>query len=307
MKLVRYLFILALIVGMAATAFPALAQEGTDFTAEELEWIDFVASAYENTLTSTTLQGAVEQTMTQNMRVGTTTIDQTIALKGEMSMINGGELPVMYAFTDQTIEQVINGQDAPPTDIVLEMTVYDGIFYMRYGTPMQGLPEGWFEANTLFPSLGMGEIVDFNALTKYMGGALANYPVNKDTVASITELDPEKLDGVGTRVFEMEWNLQNLFSDTDLTGMVDLSSLGIDMEDYWQQFADKSTMSQRIWIGLESGLILKVEQQADTTGLEFTDLAGVPGTLEMDQVVASTATYSNFGEPVEIEKPVLGE
>lgn len=297
------LVMMVLLVGV----FPTFAQDD-GLSSEERELIAVVTESYEKLLQVTTYQSTAKQNTTQHIVLGGAfpiELDQQTTQDMEMHVRMDGANTDMYSIVEQTISSTSAQTGSTEMSMVIESIWVDGEYYLRYTeAPPESaafLPQGWTKAADI-PGM---EILDLDQLFETMAAQnqLAAFNLTEDKVESIQELESETVDGVEVRVFDIVWK-PDAFMEIAGSGLLDMSSLGVDTEQFLSDMYSNSTYHQILKINTETGLPYQVDFQMVTEDVELT-VQGTTMTLSQTSVI--TTTLFGFDEPVTIEVPTLGE
>lgn len=298
----QFLSITVLII-LFSTPLTAFAQDD-GLSAEEVELIAYVQSAYENLLEVDTYRASGKQTITQTISLSGVTVDQDITQNMETQVRTDEQGTDSYAYVEQSTTSTSPQTGSTSLALTLETILIDGEFYLRYTgldeTTASLLPKGWAKAEDV-PGM---EMLNLDALAELNGtDQLQLFQLAEKKVASIIELDPQEIEGISVRVFQIVWQ-QDAFNDIAGGNLMDMSSLGVDTEQFLLDLYTSSVYEQILMINAETNLPYRVEFQMVTENL---DLSVQGMTMTLSQTSVNTTTLSGFNEPVEIEVPTLGE
>lgn len=296
----RFLVVVVVLMVMV-NVMPAAAQEDA-LTEEELALIEYLAGVYETFFTLKTVQATTVQNIDQDVTAGTVTINQVIHQEMQTQIIydEEGNLSALYSKNEQSLSQEVAGQPAVTVDTDSEMIMVDGQLYMRLTTPQPGLPTGWFDPATL-----PGNIYNYDAMMEMAGrNSLALYPISPDTVVAIRELEPETVDGVEMRVFELEFATEIILEQSGLEAMFNADA-GFDVEDMVAKMGDDASYIQKIWIGAKDNMLYRAEFTLQTS-MQDIEVTGA-GAMDLVQDITGSVEYYGFNEPLKIEAPTMGE
>jgi len=276
------------------------AQDEKDFTDEERELIAFVAAAYENLAAITSYESEVSQSITQDIDTSGTTIKQIIEqdFVSQIHIDPDEDINRSYTKMEQYMSSDMGLGSPVEVNAILELVMYDGVLYMRYNEPQPGIPSGWFDAQDI-----LGSIMNIEQLAQMANPTLPTYSFSEESILSIEELDSETLDDQEMRVFEIVMDSEYIFTSGAMSNLFDFSSYGIDTEDMLNEFATGTELTVQIWIGVDDKLPHKVtsDMTSDIT-MEVQNIS-----MDLLQNTTSETTLFNFGKPVKIEEPVIGE
>jgi len=158
-------------------------------------------------------------------------------------------------------------------------------------------------AGTSFPGF---EGIDPQNLQSQVLGAQFTVPLDETTVLDIEELEPETIDGVEFRVFEMGIDPEALMQTDMMSGLVSVFQgmvSAAELEDLLLQMAEGMTYDMTVFVNAANNIAERVEVVM-VTDTEIT-LMGIE--LDLVQELTGFYTYSNFGEEVEIEAPDVSD
>lgn len=298
----QFLSITVLVI-LFSTTLTAFAQDD-GLSADEVELIAYVQSAYENLLEVDTYRTSGKQTITQTISLSGVTVDQDITQNMETQVRTDEQGTDSYAYVEQSTTSTSPQTGSTSLALTLETILIDGEFYLRYTgldeTTASLLPKGWAKAEDV-PGM---EMLNLDALAELNGtDQLQLFQLAEEKVASIIELDPQEIEGISVRVFQIVWQ-QDAFNDIAGGNLMDMSSLGVDTEQFLLDLYTSSVYEQILMINAETNLPYRVEFQMVTENL---DLSVQGMTMTLSQTSVNTTTLSGFNEPVEIEVPTLGE
>jgi hypothetical protein len=292
------LLIMTLVLGLV----PAYAQ---DHSAEEIEHINLVATAYDALFQLDTLQSQTTQDLDQTIDASGISIHQTISQRIHSQIENGEEgFPLaIYSVLEQASSAEAPGVPSQEMILNMEMVFQDGVYLMQV-TDMPPemaavFPEGWFD-----PAILSGTGMNFSNLTDLSGReSLSIYPISEETVLRIKELPQEEIDGQAMRVFELVLSPELVMEISGLDSMYDAESLGEGGEEFLAGMIAGLTFSQRVWIGAEDGLPYRIYFKSLMENVEL-ELQGQA--MSITQTAETTTDFFGFNEPVEIIEPVTG-
>jgi hypothetical protein len=286
-----------LLVMLFMSVFSPVHAQG-EFSAEELELIEYLQTAYANIQSYDSFQASMEQDMVQDMETFGMTVSQSILQNNSISVETDGEgnPSIIYMVLDQDIDSSVAGQSTQMS-MQMEAYIFDGQYFLRFNDmPVEVaamLPDDWTNAADL-QLQGM----NFGGLNVEGWASLSLYEISPETIVSITELPSEELDGVETRVFELEWSADQLLQIAGLEGV--FSGMGGDMDSFIEDMLAGSVYSQKVWIDVENQIPLQIEV-ITTVVAEELELQGQ--TMSLIQDSTATVTYFGFNEPLNLEIP----
>jgi hypothetical protein len=304
---------LMVVMGLLFLALPIFAQEA--LTETELEWLAYVQTAMNNTVSVESYTASGSMSMSQQIvpsqdAQGMTEINQIIdqTMNGQIAISAAGDIAVNITI-DQSINMTMPG--IPETNITqtLDIIVVDKTLYMRFSNLSAELanvfPEGWVNLNDdpdAFP--GSNVIV----ADQYTEALQANLALNltEDLVLNITEREETELAGQKLRVFEVEINAPALFA-TDTMGtalsMFDFSAFGVDVEDAQAVFGEKMQMTLILHIGVDDELVHYQESYVKIVEVDMSKMLNQTAPVYLSQEITTIITYTDFNAPVSIAAP----
>lgn len=298
-----------LVILLSLTLILSLTFAGNIVAQDDDEIIDFVAEAMGNITQQESVFVISETVIAQDISMAglPLPIEMTITQSTEVvNIYDDSELIAMQGTNSQSTEAPGFETFIPGGDLIIEMILVDEEFYMRVDdvdNAFGGIyPEGWVTADSLSATRG----IDF---TSFFTSAIAfesQYGFNEDVILSIEELDGEEINDMAMRVFALEYDIAGLMEGDALANILggagmDLSALGVDMNEMMQDMLDSMNISMTLWISEDDGLPYQIEM-ITTMEMEMT----VTGqTMELIQDITQTTTYNDYNEPVEITAPDL--
>lgn len=268
----------------------------------EVEAVADVAAAFETFQNLDSYVATIETVVSQKMSMGAAqTVLNDITQTGEIKAVR---TETGYNI-DGTIDQTLEGAMGT-ISMTLGLIMIDDILYASIDNPSQMIaamaPDGWVNVNEdgsdypVFASLNPASLAQLYSLV---------YPMNEESVLSITKAEAEEVDGQAMRVFDIEYNANVLVTSGYLETIAEslaTSAPGVDVEDLATQMLESATLNMRVWIGEDDGYLHRMENE-----LYFnTELAIQGMTIPMEQTATSTMTFSGFNEPIEIVAPETG-
>lgn len=269
-----------------------------------------VSAAFEAFLELESYTSAMEQTITQDMSLNmggrTLQFSNTISQTGTSVIQNTEDGFNMSGKLEQLITQNM-GAGAQEMGWTLDLIVVDGVLYGRVdnakGMFATMAPEGWINVNEdgadspIFAGISIEVIQQTYGLT---------YPLNEETVISITKLEDEELNGRVMRVFDISYNIDALLESGMFAAA--LGAMGEqpgmtqeELTDLINQMLSGAEFQLKVWVGQNDGLLhrfdslLKVDSTISFQGMKM------PLVME----VVSAVTFSDFNAPVEIAAPEI--
>lgn len=297
---------LTLLVLITVLMLAAVGVRAQDLSAGELEAVEDVSAALEALKTLDSYTATVDQTVDQEVTAGTVNQKTRINQSGDITAQHtesGG-----YNIEGTLLQDITINSGTQKTSVTMTMglIIVDDVLYVRIDDASPALaplvPDGWVNVNE--------DGADYQLLAGMNTAALnqlyeLTYPVNEESVTSITKLDADEIDGQAMRVFEIEYDVQYLVDNgvlDTLASALASSAPGVDLRDLLTQMMDGATLTLKVWVGDDDDLIHHMENElsVDTT----IEIQG----QKVDLVQTSTATidFSGFDEPIEIEAPETG-
>jgi hypothetical protein len=280
-----------------------------DFTDEELEWIDFVAEAYDNTADSDSFRVEYDQSTTQELSTGSgrsavevsNDISQAMTLEFERS----DDGSTFSAVLEQTTTTDMSGQSTD-IELTIEMVLFDDELYMRVSdvsprSASSAFPDDWVNVADEADRYPFLAAFNVDSITSLYDAPLG-LEIDEDTLLSIEELDSDEIDGQEMRVFEFEYDAEALFGSKVMAAFIDaLSGMaqGVDVQDLIDQMAGDTEITYTVWINEEDMLVYRFDSvlNIDTT----IEISGTE--VDLVQEAEASVYYSDFGEDFDIEEP----
>lgn len=276
-----------------AFALPAAAQD------DETEARAIITSAYEQ-LADASYHYAITMDTANNITDAdgeTSGVQQVYEIEGEA---------VGADYTDTmtlTVTPLENEADTQSTR--LARTRVDDAFYVELSgllAQQLGVADGWWLLDDLLTEIGDDNVQSF-AAQQFEGipTPLAT-ALEDDLIRSVTEAEPEDIDGVAVRVFEVEMKaIEMMTSEVDGTAAEQITAF---LENLPLVMQSEISIVYRIAIGAEDGQLYRIESEAYTS-LPFIEFGG-SNDPEFDIENSSTVTididYANA--PTDIVIPV---
>lgn len=190
--------------------------------------------------------------------------------------------------------------------MLIEQIISDGKVYLNFHTEGTMYEEvftfksGWWEYDHLVDSLG--DTVMSYAVQQY---ANAHTPLDaafsEDTILSVAEVEPESRDGVDMRVFDVELDAVKLLLQQRATAGEDPQQLLEESKDLLA--ASEITITYRLWIGADDGLIYRGKGEQRTFIPYGTAGRDSDPNLDLEGSGTTEFIISRHGELVEIIPP----
>lgn len=308
MKL-RVILNFAALLALLLAALPILAQDG--FTEDEQELIATVTEALDQLYALDSYAFEATQTIEQDITAPVGSENRVLTemvqnMEGEITMRDDGV--ASRQLLQQTMNMEITGQGSANQELTMEFVIVDGVVYVNIteasGAGAEQFPQGWINLNEDPALLPGAELYDVEALTEGISTMLPLIELNEDTVASITAEPPETIDGREFQVIAIEWNTPGYLEQAEdmLDALLNLEALGLNSEAFMDELFSGLTISQRLWIDVETGYIHQFEQ-TQKLDIELSAEATNSFAMEMRQTVTTTMALSDFNATFTIEAP----
>ncbi|MDX1995548.1 MAG: hypothetical protein SF029_24405 [bacterium] len=302
-----------LLVGVLMLALVgSVSAQGTTFSDEELEAIEFVSEAVDTFLALESYTAEGENVLAQDISIAGTTITQELVqeLAGDYAIDEDGMVSAAVTI-NQTIDQVGAGMNISG-GMVMEIVVAEETLYARVSDTtgaMAGMfPDGWVNVNENPNAIAGMSAINTDQYVNLFSSQVG-YPVNEDSIDAITELDSvEGEDGQELRVFVVEYNVDYLDESGALDqalGAFDFTQFGLSQEDadaLIESFLDGMELKTTMRIGADDGLIYGLDSDMQVEA-EFSGAITQGQTMTIAQTVTYAIRFSGFNEPVEIDVP----
>lgn len=239
-------------------------------------------------------------------------IEATADITGEYEFA-AGDFAAWYTVLDQVFAMTMPGAGEMAFDLTIESLMAEATLYERYTSenPMFAnvFSAGWTVVDDAAgtPGAGAGPMGDPTAMMPGIDITKLPYIIGQETVAAVTELAPEVIDGREMRVFQVELDLDAV-SQQMSAWMSGMAADELDDED-----AEAVT-------GMMAGLFSEMEMEwtvwIDTTAeLPYRSAGSMVGPLTIEQqgmsfvmemILNFDMTFTEFNGPVTIEPPELG-
>lgn len=274
-----------------------------------------VSAAFEAFLKLESYTSVMEQTITQDMSLNmgqqtmggqTLQFSNTISQSGTSVIQNTEDGFNMSGKLEQLITQNM-GAGSQEMGWTLDLIVVDGVLYGRVdnakGMFSTMAPEGWINVNEDGADSPIFAGINIEMLQQTYG---LTYPLNEETVISITKLEDEELNGQVMRVFDISYNIDALLE----SGMF-AAALGAvgeqpgmtqeELIDLINQMLSGAEFQLKVWVGQNDGLLHRFDSllKVDST-ISFQGMS-----MPMVMEVVSSVTFSDFNAPVEIAAPEI--
>ncbi|MFN8372539.1 MAG: hypothetical protein U0694_06645 [Anaerolineae bacterium] len=281
----------------------------SDFSDEELEWIEIVSDAFDNMADVESYSVIVDQTLAQEITSGSgrsaVQVTNDLTQRIEMQVEQGEEGWNFNAVIEQDITASTGSVDSE-LHMTLEMIALDGEVYVHAAevsprSLASSFPEEWINLDddgSRYPALSALSAVSPDALYN----STVALTVNEDVVLSIAEADSDEIDDQTMRVFEVEYDSQAMLESDAMAAIVDAVAgmmRGIDFEDLISQMAEGSALSFTVWIGEDDGLVHRL----DSLLLIDAEVEFMSTSFEMVQTTESSAIYADFGRDFNVQEP----
>lgn len=188
----------------------------------------------------------------------------------------------------------------------LERIGADEIIYVNFDIPDERatsqfdmIAPGWWRADDLLAQIDEEPIrIALQNLVNFP--LIGDLPLDAAYILNVTEAEPDTIDGTAMRVFDLEMNaLAVLIDETeDLPGQ-QFTNL---IDDVRLLTASDLTLTYRLWIGADDGLLYRGESSARTY-LPYLSSGNTNVGFDLDSESTLTFTLSDHGAAVEITPP----
>jgi hypothetical protein len=299
----RTSFVAALLALLLVMGLPLYTQAAAD----EKELIEYVGGAFKKLAALKSYSVKMDQTtqqaitVTQGSNTSKANQDLTQTITGKILQ---GEDKVIA--TEMTLDQnlVMKQPSSVTVDMRMEMILVDGKLYARFSNLSANVatmfPKGWLDLIK-----DASKVPGFNTMNKEALLKLASvqvlYPINGKTVQTIAELDSETLDGVDTRLFEVDLDPEAVYNSgaSSLAGLFNEAALGVNAKEMVKAMFKGMKIHLKVWISTDDQFVRQVEGTVKLA-------ADLPGGIKLDQTTTVTTAIADFDEPVEIVAPKLG-
>jgi len=297
--LLLLIFVFALFTGVIN------AQED-DLTEDDLENIEFVATAFANM--------AELESMTS---AGTQLVDQTIEAQGQeviqvieqdvTSDIILGDDPAFSSTVIQTLNTQI-GLQSLEVEMTMDMISLENNVWVRVRDASREVaaqfPSGWINVAQNPNRIPGMELLNIEQMLQTTNSAL-NYPITADAISRITELESEERDGQNLRVFEIELDWEGFIESDEFELIRDMFNPGatpVNVDAMMEQMFNGAVISMVVYIGEDDNLVYQVDQTMNIDAEIENMLPGVR-IIDMRQDMTGSFTYANFNNVAEITAP----
>jgi len=297
--LLLLIFVFALFTGVIN------AQED-DLTEDDLENIEFVATAFANM--------AELESMTS---AGTQLVDQTIEAQGQeviqvieqdvTSDIILGDDPAFSSTVIQTLNTQI-GLQSLEVEMTMDMISLENNVWVRVRDASREVaaqfPSGWINVAQNPNRIPGMELLNIEQMLQTTNSAL-NYPITADAISRITELESEERDEQNLRVFEIELDWEGFIESDEFELIRDMFNPGatpVNVDAMMEQMFNGAVISMVVYIGEDDNLVYQVDQTMNIDAEIENMLPGVR-IIDMRQDMTGSFTYANFNNVAEITAP----
>jgi len=297
--LLLLIFVFALFTGVIN------AQED-DLTEDDLENIEFVATAFANM--------AELESMTS---AGTQLVDQTIEAQGQeviqvieqdvTSDIILGDDPAFSSTVIQTLNTQI-GLQSLEVEMTMDMISLENNVWVRVRDASREVaaqfPSGWINVAQNPNRIPGMELLNIEQMLQTTNSAL-NYPITADAISRITELESEERDEQTLRVFEIELDWEGFIESDEFELIRDMFNPGatpVNVDAMMEQMFNGAVISMVVYIGEDDNLVYQVDQTMNIDAEIENMLPGVR-IIDMRQDMTGSFTYANFNNVAEITAP----
>jgi len=309
------------LVGLFAFLVGPVMAQSSGLSANELEALALVQNANDIFKNLESFFARGEMNIAQHMLISQGGIDtqvNTITLQ----VISGPQVnhPDGSLSAIMKLQQEVSIDNPVPVDLsqTMEMVIVDGDLYIQVHDVEPAFaaavyPVGW---------VNLTENPDIPAFATINAGQFANtisssllLDINEATIASITELEPDTINGQLMNVINLVYDVQALYSQPEVAlglGLFDTSQLGFELQpgDLPALIGEDATIDLTVWIGFNDRMLhrfdMNMDMVLDMTGFLANANIGLPAgtTATMNQQMNWSFVYSAFNEEFEIVAPI---
>ncbi len=220
--------------------------------------------------------------------------------------ISGAANGADYQDTVELTMVPLEAEDEAQTT-TLERVQVDETFYARLDALLAeqlGVDGGWWAQAELLTSLGEDSVRRYSAEQLALLPTPATLSIDENLIRSIEEAEPEKIDGLAMRVFDVE--MKAVEAAMALHQVATGDRLASFFENAALLLHSEFSFTYRLYVGAEDGRLYRVESAAYTY-LPFLAFGG-DSDPDYDITTDDRLTYaiSEYDMPVEIEAPTTG-
>lgn len=218
-------------------------------------------------------------------------------IEGDVTENGDSDITLVYttSFT-QTEDQ---------SELQVEQIDIDGVVYLNIEDIAQvlsqdDLEDGWQLSDNLLASVE-------SEFTRILLQNIVNTPLftqetfTPEFIEQITESDPETIDGISMRVFDIALDATALAvdqydaTDGNLTALFEFAIV---------LASGEGRANYRFWVGTDDGLLYRVDGETYYDLPYQTAIGGSQSTYDVITSTSFTATFSQHSEPVTVEPPL---
>ncbi len=303
-----YILILSILVGCEGTLTTPSSSATQRAGEHEPDSIPYVAAAFNELFSAS----SYHLSSRQRISLDAPNFEQSVETISEVDVIfESSEIISPAAAFEGTVEQRIVNNSDPEVRVTMAI-VFFGDDYVIDLVETNGVcselldiaPDARFSPRQV-ERCG----INFSETVAGLFDKHIRFPISLETVAFITEVAPEELDGQNLRVFDLEFDLQSLLETGEASQL-----FGDDLNPELMALFQESHVTMRAWINRETGLLyqhastmnLSAEIEAGESSVHLTFNADVQFTHtkinQIDEIKAPTnATNLNDSTPTDIE------
>lgn len=306
------LWSIVLLVALVMSSVAAVSAQNGD--------VDYVVTAYENTIALETFVYESDSVINQALNMGGADMEQELSQLVTVTGIRNDE-----GFDFSAVSESQMGMMGMALDLTFELIRVDGVLYGRGAGEGDGMmanvagtmfPEGWVnisEDGAAYPGFSAYTSGSGTLMFDQFANPFGLFPLTPTAVKGLVELDPEEVDGRPVRVFQFDVDFENM--DPAVMGAITevvggavagagTGTAGIDVETMMQDMMESIEATITVYIDDAEQIILQavVDQ---TLGFGMT-VPGMADKVQIDQATTTTVRLLDYNIPVEIVAPELG-
>ena len=301
-----------LVIGLFWLAVsPALGQPGDALATYVIEVADNLMKQ-----DSATFEGLSTVILDMDMGGAAQHIEVSADITGEY-LFAEGDFAAWYTVMDQMFAMEIPGAGQMAFDLTVESLMAEATLYERYSTesPMfaSAMPTGWTVVDDAAGTPGAGAMGDPTSMLPGIDITKLPYIIGQQTVADVTELAPEIIDGREMRVFSVDLDMAAVSHQMSawMSGLPN-EEIGADdaalVAGMMPDLLSEMEMTWTVWI--DSAAALPYRSAGSMVGPLTISMPGMPAGqgmgAVMDLALEFDMTFTAFNVPVTIEPPELG-
>lgn len=254
-----------------------------------------------------------------SLRISTQSLTQSSTPMGDLNIQNVLEIDVVRADDDWNATGVVSVTSELPAmgaiELGAEIVRLDGVSYVRFGDLPEALPLELPQTWTMTEDLeGGGGFLPLPTTAETLLGAL-NLPISAENVTAIAALPDDEIDGRTMRVTQLSLDPAAVL-ESEASGLLNSGAGpgfgggnlpgGMTPPDGAQPPAEMVPpqpediqVTLAVYVGADDGLVHRIYLLVNIAGSED---GSTPSTS-----LTTISDYANFGEPVEIVMPPIGE